>query len=211
MLFDFAKLDAPDCYKLLASTIVPRPIAWIVSQDEAGQNNLSAFSYFNILTNDPAVVAIGISNSPGGQPKDTMRNIRATGEFTVCLVSEPLAQQMNVTAIEFPADVDEMKIAGLAAAPSTLIKPPRVADSPVALECSTYQLTPVGDRWTIVLGRVLAMHVRDDCVLDASRHYIDTPKLQLIARMHGRGWYARTSDLYEIPRQTIADWNARQE
>ncbi len=210
MLFDFSARAAQDCYKLLASTIVPRPIAWVASVDEDGRPNLSAFSYFNILTNDPAVVAIGISTGEAGRTKDTLRNIRATGEFTVCLVSEPLAQQMNTTAIDFPPGVDEMAIARLRAAPSQFVRAPRVADSPVAMECVTHQLVPVGERWTIVLGRVLALYVRDDCVLDAKRHYVDTSKLQLVARMHGRGWYARTTDLYEIRRQTFADWNARE-
>lgn len=206
MFFDFAGLAHQDTYKLLASTVVPRPIAWIVTQSPSGLANLSAFSYFNILTNDPAVVGVGISTGEGDRVKDTLRNIRATHEFTICLVPEALGRQMNITATDFPPEVDEMVVAGLERAPSRLVAPPRVAASPVALECRTHQLVPVGERWTIVLGRVLAMHVQDDCVLDAGRFHIDTPGLGLIGRMHGRGWYARSGDLFEMPRMSPGDF-----
>ena len=88
------------------------------------------------------------------------------------------------------------------------MRPPRIAESPVALECETFQLVPAG-RHTIVLGKVLAVHVADDCMLDAAKFYVDTPKLGLVGRMHGRGWYARTTDRIEVPRMTVAEWEAK--
>lgn len=208
MFFDFEKLPTRERYKLIVSTIVPRPVAWVVTQDADGINNAAPYSFFNALTDDPVVIAIGCGPTPEGSKKDTLQNIRNTGQFVVNLVSAENAEQMNVTAIQFPPEVDELKEAGLTATPSTLIKPPRILESPVALECETFQLIPVSHH-TIVLGRVLAMHVRDDCVLDPAKNYIDTEKLNLVGRMHGRGWYARTTDRIEIPRMSPEEWAAK--
>jgi flavin reductase (DIM6/NTAB) family NADH-FMN oxidoreductase RutF len=208
MLFDFEALPTQDRYKLIVSTVVPRPIAWVVSQDAEGRLNAAPYSFFNAFSDDPVVVGIGCGPRPAGAAKDTLTNIRATGQFVVCLVSDEVAQRMNVTAVEFPPGVDEIAEAGLTTLPSAKVAPPRIAESPVALECETFQLVPAG-RHTIVLGKVLALHVRDDCVMDLAKRYIDTPKLGLVGRMHGRGWYARTTDRVEIPRMTPEQWAER--
>ncbi|MCS6890280.1 MAG: flavin reductase family protein [Rhodovarius sp.] len=209
MLFDFERLSAAERYKLLVATVVPRPIAWVVSQDAAGVVNAAPYSFFNVFTDDPAVVAIGCGPRPaGGEAKDTLANIRTTGQFTVCLVPFRLIESMVATAADFPPEVDEIAEVGLTHAPSSKVRPPRIAESPVALECETFQLIPVGHH-TIVLGKVLAMHVADAAVIDAARCYIDTPALDLVGRMHGRGWYARTTDRVEVPRISAAEWAAR--
>ena len=208
MLFDFKEIPASECYKLLVSTITPRPIAWVVSQDTNGMLNAGAFSFFNAFSGNPPVVGIGISSYKPGRPKDTRVNIRETGQFVVNLVSEANAQQMNITAIEFDYGVDELHEAGLTTLPSARVKPPRIAESPVAMECELLQIVDLGETG-IVLGRVVAMHVRDECVLDAANHYIDTPALKLIGRMHGRGWYVRTTDLFEMPRIPVKDWKMK--
>jgi flavin reductase (DIM6/NTAB) family NADH-FMN oxidoreductase RutF len=207
MLFDFAELPPRECYKLAVSTVVPRPIAWTVTLDAEGRVNAAPFSFFNVFSDDPVVVGIGVGPRPEGSPKDTADNVRATGQFVVCLVSEEAQAKMNVTAADFAHGVDELGEAGLTPLPSARVRPPRIAESPVALECVTFQLIPIGGH-TLILGQVLAMHVRDDCVLDADKHYIDTPKLGLVGRMHGRGWYTRTGDLFEVPRVTAAEWMA---
>lgn len=208
MLFDFEDLPAREGYKLLISTVTPRPIAWVVSQDAKGVNNAAPFSFFNVFAGDPPVIGIGIGSRRPGQVKDTRANIRATGQFVVNLVSEANAEKMNITAIEFDPGVDEIAEAGLTPLPSVRVKPPRIAESPVSMECELMQIVDLGESG-LVLGRVLAMHVRDDLVLDASKHYIDTPNLKLIGRMHGSGWYARTSDLFEMPRIVVKDWEQR--
>jgi flavin reductase (DIM6/NTAB) family NADH-FMN oxidoreductase RutF len=210
MLFDFKELPGKECYKLLVSTVTPRPIAWVVSQDSKGVLNAGAFSFFNAFSGEPPVVGIGISSYKPGRPKDTRVNIRETGQFVVNLVSEQTAERMNITAIEFDFEVDELEQAGLTPVPSVRVKPPRIAESPVAMECELIQIVDLGETG-IVLGRVLAMHIHDEFVLDAAAHYIDTPKLKLIGRMHGRGWYARTSDLFEMPRIPVADWEMKTE
>lgn len=209
MLFDFETLSAQERYKLLVSTVVPRPIAWVVTQDPAGTLNAAPYSFFNVMSGDPPVLVIGIGGRKPGDAKDTGQNIRETGQFTVCLVNHATSEQMNITAIDFPPEVDELAEAKLTTLPSTRIKPPRIAESPVAFECERMMGIELGIDRSLVLGRVVAMHVRDDCVLDAARCYIDTPKLDLIGRMHGAGWYAKTSDLYEQPRIPLGAWPKR--
>ncbi len=211
MLFDFATIDATNRYKLLVSTVVPRPIAWVVSLDAEGRRNAAPFSFFNAFSQDPPVVCIGIGGRRPGDVKDTGNNIRVTGEFVVNLVAAENAEQMNITAIEFGHDVDELTEAGLTTLPSVKVKPPRIKESPVAMECERLATIELGNERALVLGRVLAMHIRDDAVLDAQKCYIDTPKLDLIGRMHGRGWYARTSDRFEMPRINEKDWTRRGE
>jgi flavin reductase (DIM6/NTAB) family NADH-FMN oxidoreductase RutF len=208
MLFDFKEIPGKECYKLLVSTVTPRPIAWVVSQDIKGMLNAAPFSFFNVFSGDPAVVAIGIGNRKPGQAKDSRTNIRETGEFVVNLVAESNAEAMNITGIEFDSSVDELEQAGLTPAPSVRVKPPRIAESPVAMECELIQIVDLGDSG-LVLGRVLAMHVRDEFVLDAAKYFIDTPGLKLLGRMHGRGWYARTSDLFDMPRIPVSEWKIK--
>ena len=211
MLFDFNKLSAKERYKLLVSTVVPRPIAWIVSQDLDGRLNAAPFSFFNAFAGDPPVVGIGIGNRDPGRPKDTRRNIRDTKQFVVNLVSEDNAAAMNVTAIEFESGVSELLKAGLTTVPCVHVKPPRIAESPVSMECELLQIVELGPESGLVLGRVLAMHVREDCVIDPARHHIDTPGLKLIGRMHGSGWYVRTSDLFSMDRISREAWKERKD
>jgi len=208
MLFDFSQIPGNECYKLLVSTVTPRPIAWVVSQDSRGVLNAAPFSFFNAFSGNPPVVAIGIGNRKPGQAKDTLANIRDTGEFVVNLVAEWNAEAMNITGIEFDSSVDELAQAGLTPVPSTFVKTPRIAESPVAMECMLMQIVDLGEGG-LVIGRVVAMHVLDEFVLDAEKHYIDTPGMRLIGRMHGRGWYARTSDLFELPRIPVKEWRMK--
>jgi flavin reductase (DIM6/NTAB) family NADH-FMN oxidoreductase RutF len=206
MLFDLAAISPSVCYKLLVSTVTPRPIAWVVSQDASGLLNAAPFSFFNALSADPPVIGIGVARHSSGRSKDTRANIVETREFVVNLVSEATASSMNVTAIEFAPGVNELMEAGLTTAASARVKPPRIAESPVALECTLLQMIDLGPANGIVLGRVVAIQIRDEAVLDASKGYVDTTALQLIGRMHGTGWYARTSDLFEMPRIPVGEW-----
>jgi flavin reductase (DIM6/NTAB) family NADH-FMN oxidoreductase RutF len=208
MLFDFDLVPKPNHYKLLVSTVVPRPIAWVVTRDAGGVTNAAPYSFFNAFAEDPPVIALGIGPRPEGTSKDTLANIQAMREFTVCLVPQDAVERMSVTAADFAPGVDEIAEAGLTTLPCARIGPPRIAESPVALECALHTTVPLGVH-TMVLGRVLAVHVADEAVLDPVRCHIDTPKLGLVGRMHGRGWYARTTDLIEVKRVTAAQWAAR--
>lgn len=206
MLFDFTTLSHKDCYKLLVSTVVPRPIAWVVTQSPSGMLNAAPYSFFNVLSGEPPLVAIGIGGRSPGDQKDTGNNIRMSGEFVVNLVSYASAEAMNITAIDFPPEVDEIKEAGLHTLPSLKVKPPRIAESPVAMECERLMTIEISVDRAIVLGKVLAMHIIDEAVMDHARCYIDTPKLDLVGRMHGAGWYSRTTDRFEMPRIKVDDW-----
>jgi flavin reductase (DIM6/NTAB) family NADH-FMN oxidoreductase RutF len=209
MLFDVLGTTNENVYKLLVATIGPRPIAWVTTRDVDGTVNAAPFSFFNAMSGNPPVVAIGIGGRGPGDVKDTGGNIRRTGEFVVNLVSHKLAEQMNITAIDFPKSVNELTEAHLTTAPSHHVKPPRIAEAPVSMECERLVIVDVGIDRAVILGKVVAFHVQDDCVLDKDRCYIDTPKLDLIGRMHGRGWYARTTDRFEMPRIDVADWPLR--
>ena len=208
MLFDFAKLGEKDRYKILSFTVVPRPIAWVVTLSATGQVNAAPFSFFNVMCSDPPIVTLGISASGGGC-KDTLRHIEDTGQFVVNLVPFDLVEQMNITAIEFGPEVDEVAEAGLTTVPSTFVKPGRIVGSPVALECERFQVTHMESGQAIVLGKVLAVHVDNDAVLDADKCYIDAPKLHLVGRMNGQ--YLRTEEVFSLDRISVAQWATRKE
>jgi flavin reductase (DIM6/NTAB) family NADH-FMN oxidoreductase RutF len=169
MLFDFATITAREQYKLLVSTIAPRPIAWVVSQDQDGHRNAAPFSFVNALSGIPPVVGIGIGSRDPGRPKDTRADIRETGELVVNLVSQEAADSMNITAIEFEKGVDELEETQLEMIPSVYVKPPRIAVSPVPMECKLVQSIELGPESHLVLGRVVAMHVHDDMIPDAAQ------------------------------------------
>ena len=212
MHFDLAQIPAADAYKLLVSTVVPRPIALVTTVDGEGRVNAAPFSFFNAVSSVPPVVVLGVSPGDAGGDgyKDTERNIRDSGEFVVNLVDEALAQRMNICAVDFPAGVDELGKAELTPLPSAGVRAPRIAQSPVSFECRRITGLSLGPRSTLEVGRVIHIHIRDDLV-DPVKMYVSTEKMRLIGRMHGRGWYARTSDLFLMERMTHEEWEAGNE
>src|ERR1051325_11334548 len=207
MHFDLAQLAPSDAYKLLVSTVVPRPIALATTVDPAGHVNAAPFSFFNAVSSIPPVVVLGISpgDSAGDGWKDTERIIRETGEFVVNLVDEAIAERMNVCDVPFPTGVNELEMAGLRAGDGAGVRPPRIAEAPVSFECGRITGLSLGAKSTLEVGRVVHIHIRDDLV-DPQRYYVATEKMRLIGRMHGRGWYARTSDLFVMDRISFAEW-----
>jgi len=205
MLFDMDKLEAQNRYKILASTVTPRPIAWVTTLSEQGIVNAAPYSFFNALGHEPPTLALGLLAGKG-RFKDTASNILATGEFVVNLVSEGNAEAMNVTCIDAPPEIDELALAGLTPAASHAVRPPRIAESPVSFECRVLTSLVTGPRQTIVIGRIVCAHVDDAFVEDKERCYIDTRGLRLIGRMHGSGWYTRSSDLFQMDRPIWAEW-----
>ncbi|MBB4613356.1 flavin reductase family protein [Novosphingobium taihuense] len=195
-----AELKASERYRILGSCIVPRPIAWVSSLSRDGVQNLAPFSFFNAMGNSPPVLAIGMVESAFSGLKDTPANIRDTGEFVVNLVSEDLAETMNLTSADHPPEIDEAAIANVALAPSVKVKPPRVASAPVAFECRTTNFIETGPNQVLVVGEVLVSHVDDRFVLDSDTIRLDIEAMRLVARLHGRGWYSRQTDLFEMLR-----------
>lgn len=208
MEFDLTAFTGRRSYKLLTSTVLPRPIAWIVSADAAGVLNAAPYSFFNAFSGSPPVVCIGMGMKREG-PKDTLANIRARGEFVINAVSEDLLEAMNVTAVDFPPDWDELQVAGLATRPCSQVGVPRIAASPVALECRLQQVLEVEQTGHIVVARVVAMHVADDAVIDRERCHIDSRRLRLVGRMQSPGVYVRTGDTIELPQMSFAEWQAQ--
>ena len=182
---------------VLTGVIVPRPIAFVSTISPDGEVNLAPHSFFNAVSY--STVVFSSSRNVGTKSKDTLRNIEETGEFVVNIVVDPIAEAMNATAAEYPEGVDEFEIAGLSHAPSQIVKPPRVAESPVNIECKLDQVVKIGSgdhEHGLVIGTILLMHVRDD-VIDG--HRIDQAKLMATGRMAGN-MYCRTNDRFEMVR-----------
>ena len=150
------------------------------------------------MGSQPAIVALGISGRGKGVPKDSLKNIEDTREFVVNLVTYAARDAMNRTAADFPPEVGEVEAVGLETAPSVAVRPPRLVLSPVHLECRLATIVEVG-RNRVTIGEIVHAHVAD-AFYDPQKGYVATDKLDLIGRMHGRGWYARTTDLFEMPR-----------
>ena len=211
MHFDLESSPRGVAYKLLIGLIAPRPIALITSLDEKGRLNAAPFSAFNYFSTDPPMVGVGVTNRPDQEfvPKDTARNIRRTGQFVVNIVTEDIAEKMNITAIDFPAEISEVDVAGFTTAPSQTVSVPRLAEAHAALECREYQTIEIGNG-RLVLGRVMAAYVEDRYV-DPAGPYIKAEELHAIGRMNGLGNYVRTRDAFlQIPRISYAEWRKRQ-
>jgi len=207
MNFDLEKDPAHIAYKLLVGLVAPRPIALITSLDEDGRLNAAPFSAYNYLCTDPPIIGVGVTNKPGQPfvPKDTARNIRRTGEFVVNVVTDDIAEKMNICAIDFPHDMSEVDLAGFTTAPSRVVKPPRLAEAHAALECREYTTLEIGHS-RIILGRVVSVYV-EDRYLDPAGPYVQAGELHAIGRMNGMGNYVRTRDAFmTIPRISYEEW-----
>lgn len=200
MQFDMASLAARKRYKLLASLVVPRPIAWVSTLSSRGIVNLAPYSFFNVMGHDPAVVALGILEHPQKALKDTVCNITQTERFTVNLVTEELAPQMNQTATDLPYGASEADMAAVALCPGVANGVPGIAHSPVRLECQLMQTISTRTQQKIVLGEVLSLYIQDDLMIDPSTATIDLDAHTPIARMGGAGFYCRTTDRFNITR-----------
>src|ERR1700735_167110 len=200
LAIDPAKAATGDIYKLMVGSIVPRPIALVSSVDESGVRNLAPFSYFTACSsNPPVVVFCPILRPVPPMSKDTLRNVMATREFVVNIVSEEFAERMNATSAQVLPEVDEFLLSGLTPIASELIQPARVAESHIHMECRLLQVVQVGDKpggGSLVLGEVLRFHVRQDMVDDFR---IDPDKLRAIGRMAG-STYVRTADRFDLER-----------
>jgi flavin reductase (DIM6/NTAB) family NADH-FMN oxidoreductase RutF len=204
MLFDLAELSATERYKLLGGLVVPRPIALVTTESADGRVNAAPFSFFNVFAEEPPLVVLGLGISPVGGAKDTTVNIRDTGEFVINLVDEPIAEAMNLCAIDFPPEISEIEVAGLDLVPSQTVAPPRIAQAPVNLECRRYVTLEAARERYLVVGEVLVAHVRDG-VIDPATLRVDRDAYAPIGRLFGGG-YVRTRDHFEMPRLTYREW-----
>ncbi|MFZ2101012.1 MAG: flavin reductase family protein [Oricola sp.] len=204
--FDFSALNERDRYKLLIGTVIPRPIALVTTMSADGRRNAGPFSFFNVLSHDPAIVAIGVENYADMRFKDTAKNIRDTEEFTVHIADHAMVEQMEVCAIKFGPEVDEIAAAGLTTAPGTMVRSPRILEAPAALECRRYMTLEIGRAREIILGEVLGVFVREDLVNEWL--HVDQHGMNAVGRLGGHS-YTRTLDQFDIRTLTVDEWNAR--
>lgn len=199
--FDFEKLNPRDCYKLLISTVVPRPIAWVTTVDKQGRPNAAPYSFFNCLSSDPPILALGIENRDEQTFKDTAWNIRCTEVFTVNIVDRNNIDAMNITATAFGNEINELEQAGLNMIDGTSVASPRIVQAPVSFECRRHIGIEIGTSREIVLGRVLKAFIRSD-IVNTENHHVDHTALDAVGRMGGQG-YAFTQDYFDLPTPSV--------
>ena len=195
--FDASQLDWHSQYKLLIGTVTPRPIALVTSLGKNGPN-AAPFSFFNAVGSDPAMLMFSAGDREGAV-KDTIANIEHCPEFVVHIVSYELRDKMNVCGVDFPPETNEIVEAGFTAVPSRRVRPPRLLEAPVALECKLFRIVELGQKpYSLVIGEIVHFHYRDGIVNE--RFHVDVKKIDPIGRMAGRDGYVRTTDCFEMPR-----------
>jgi len=199
---DVATASVVAVYQAIVDTVTPRPIAWVTSIDLAGRVNLAPFSFFNAFGANPPVVVFSPTRRRDGSLKDTLRNVEATAEFVLNSAVVSLADQVNLSSAELPPGQSEVELTGLTLQPSVKVKAPRIAESPVHMECKLRQIIPVGNgpiSANLIIGEVLLIDIADH-LLDGNGR-VDPCKLGTIARLGG-DYYCRTTDLFEMKRPT---------
>lgn len=200
MLLAVSQTNALDIYRLLISLVTPRPIAWVTSVDGEGRVNLAPFSFFNVFGADPPVVVFAPNRKRDGSKKDTLNNVETTKEFVVNAAVADLAAEVNLSSKELPPGESEVELTGLSLLPSVAVKPPRLAESPVNLECVLRQVVRLGENplsANLVIGEIVMIHVADQILDEQGR--VDPRKLRTIARL-GADYYCHTSDLFQMQR-----------
>ena len=207
MQVDCETTSTADLYKIIISSVVPRPIAWISTLSKKGVRNLAPFSFFNAFSVSPPVVGIGIGSKIGvdeaGNPamvdKDTFKNIKDTGEFVVNIVSKSLAEQMNQSSGNYPPEEDEFVKTGLTPGHSVKVNAPRVQECKISMECNLYQTIPLGTS-NLVLGQIALIHINDDSILKSGE--VDPLLLEPVGRLGGIS-YCSFDEVFEIPRPVV--------
>ena len=200
MQLDFNALEPLERYRWLASTITPRPIAWVSSLSADGVSNLAPFSFFQVISDDPATLLVNVNHRADGSLKDTLRNAQATGELVIQLVSFEQAEAMNASAAVLPHGISEFEHCGIASLPSVRVKPPRVAAAAVTFECRLVEAMPypaAAPNCHLLFAEVLLAHIDERVLTEQGR--IDAGKLDLVGRLGGTA-YSRTRDTFEMSR-----------
>jgi len=205
MELDLERLSPAERYRLLVATVIPRPIAFVSTQDAAGVTNLAPFSYFSVVTSRPALISVAIGQRAwqgARQKKDTLQNIEETCEFVVNAATVGLLQVVNDSSADYPPDVSELEALGLTAVPSLKVRPPRIRESPVHMECKLHRVVMLGEepRVGLVIGEVVHYHA-DDAVVDSAAGLPDPERLGPLARLGGIQ-YAGLGELLSRPRPT---------
>jgi len=196
MEFDFSQLPSKHRYKLLAGLVVPRPIALVSTLGHGGVVNAAPYSFFNVLGEDPPILIVSIENKPSGELKDTARNILDNGEFVVNLVDEATVVRMHDCSQNFPPEVSEPDQVGFTTLPSRAVRPPRIAEAPVALECKIFQHIPIGERRHLVIGQVVWLHSHEG-IIDPENLRVRMESYFPVGRLFAER-YSKTRDLFAV-------------
>ncbi len=199
--FNFADLSVAEKYKLLCASVIPRPVAWITSVSADGVVNAAPYSFFNVFSEEPAIAIVGLNRKADGSYKDTLVNAEATKSFTINLADTALAKVMVDTAAAFPAETSEPAATGLKLADGIHVPAPRLADAPVALECTLYEIKKVTDERHLLMGEVQGLVARDG-LFDSETLRLLVPHWDPVARLYAAN-YASLSEPYEF---AIPDW-----
>jgi flavin reductase (DIM6/NTAB) family NADH-FMN oxidoreductase RutF len=205
--FSLRELNKQDRYKLLSGIVIPRPIALVTTLDANGVVNAAPFSFFNVFSEDPPLIALGLQHKPDRSPKDTTRNIQREGEFVVNMVDEALASAMNDCAVDFPSGDSEVAALGLETSLSVDIKVPRIAAAPFAMECKRSVSLAFGPGRELLVGEVLRIHAREGLV-DADNMYVDLSAYRPIGRLFGN-LYTYQREAFAMDRESHSQWSAR--
>ena len=200
MQIDFSTISAYQRYKLMASLIVPRPIALVTTQNAQGVVNAAPFSMFNMLGEDPPILMISVNKLQDTHLKHTSANILSNGQFVVHIADEPMAEQMHRCGDTVPADQSELELVGLTTAPCCAVKPPRIAEAPVAFECRLSETLETASRH-IFIGEVLWLHARED-LIDVERYRVRLQNYFPVARF-GASFYVRTRDRFSMDPEKV--------
>lgn len=203
---DFATLPQKDRYKLLVGLVIPRPIALVTSLGPDGIVNAAPFSFFNVFSEAPPLVVLGLQSKADGSIKDTPANVIKVGSFVVNLVDEALAERMNICAVDFPSDMSEVEAAGFTTLPGVAVPVPRIAEAPVALECRHFTTLQVSAERRLCIGEVVYLHARPG-IVDPERLYVNIEAYKPVSRLFG-SLYARLGEKFSLKRRSYAEWQA---
>ncbi len=198
---DFTSLGKQDRYKILCGLVIPRPIAWVTTLGTEGQVNAAPFSFFNVFSEDPPLVVLGLQTRGSGSLKDTTANVRRTGEFVVNMVSEAWAEQMNACSADYGPEVSEVAEAGLSLSPSVSVRVPAIAEAPAAFECRRTMMINMGLERDLLVGEVLRARAAPG-VMDPKRFHANLDAYRPVARLFGN-WYARLREPFPMVRPSV--------
>ena len=204
MEIDFQKIDPKARYKILTSTIIPRPIALVTTRGADGVDNAAPFSFFNVFGEDPPIVILGLQSKNCGDQKDTTSNIRESNEFVVQLVDEKLAQAMNNCAVDFPKNISEFDITKLSRAKCKRVDVCRILEAPIAFECRRTLILQLNETRDLAIGEILYMHARDG-IIDPQSLNLNLSKYDIIGRLFG-DLYAPIRESFSLPRLDHSEW-----
>jgi len=191
MEIDIKNLEPSMIYKLMISSIVPRPIAWVSTISKDGILNIAPFSYYAGVSSVPPLIMISIGKKETKEKKDTWQNIEETGEFVINTVTKELVDKMNITSLPFEREIDEFEKAGLTPIPSDVVKAPRIKESPINIECKKFEIIEIG-KMGMILGEIIKFHIKDELINE--KGYIDTTKLEIVGRLGGANYCLITKE-----------------